>query len=53
MAHLLIYIIITNMTSEKLTEACTGFSVSEICWFARAREGSDNIVTVGIDVTTM
>ena len=38
---------------QKLTEACTGFSVSEICWFARAREGSHNIVTVGIGVTIM
>ena len=53
MASLSIYIIIANMTGEKLTGACTVFSVSEICWFARAREGSDNIVTVGIDVTTM
>ena len=53
MTRLLIYIIITNVTSEKLTEACTGFSISEICWFARACEGSHNIVTVGIGVTIM
>ena len=53
MARLSIYTIIANMTGEKLTEACTSFSISEICWFARACEGSHNIVTVGIDVTIM
>ena len=41
------------MTGVKLTEACTVFSVSKICWFARACEGSHSIVTVGIDVTVM
>ena len=41
------------MTEVKLTEACTDFSVSEICWFARACEGSHSIVTVGIYVTIM
>ena len=39
------------MTDEKLTEACAEFSVSEICWFARAYVGSYGIVTVGIGVT--
>ena len=53
MARLLIYIIIANMTGVKLTEACTVLPNSEICWFARACEGSHSIVTVGIDVTIM
>ena len=42
-----------NTIGYKLTEACAVFSVSEICWFARAYVGSHSFVTVGIDVTIM
>ena len=48
---------ITNINilviTTKLTMTCACFSVSKICLLARACEGSNGVVAVGIDVTIM